>query len=278
VTITETNITADHEATRLIETQTWLLKEFATGLAAAFEGITGERAQVTTTATNGPPGDPRLPWRQPLLRLPGAMWIVADETSWRAIGASVLRATEIEETPDQLRSEYLEVIRQAVSRVASAMTSRLDVEILPAGGEQTDPVRELAWGAIEVKLADSVATIAVAFEAEMLFALTAPVSHELPRTESVSAKLPKDSKTYDLLLDLELPVSISFGRANVPLKDVLKFTVGSIVELNRAIGDPVEVIVNNCVIARGQVVVVEGNFGVRILNVISTQERLRSLD
>jgi flagellar motor switch protein FliN len=278
VTETETNITADHEATRLIDTQIWLLKEFATGLAAAFEGAPGGGAKVTTSATDGPPGDPRLPWRQPLLRLPGAMWIVADETSWHAIGASVLRAAEIEETADQLRSEYLEVIRQAVSRVASAMTARLDVEIIPAGGEQTDPVRELAWGALEVKLTDTVATIAVAFEAEMLFALTTPVSHELPRTESVSAKFPKDSKTYDLLLDLELPVSISFGRANVPLKDVLKFTVGSIVELNRAIGDPVEVIVNNCVIARGQVVVVEGNFGVRILNVISTQERLRSLD
>ncbi len=86
------------------------------------------------------------------------------------------------------------------------------------------------------------------------------------------------SQTFDLLLDVQLPVSISFGRAQVPLKDVLKLTVGSIVELNRTIGDPVEIIVNNCVIARGEVVVVEGNFGVRIQNVISRQERLRTLD
>jgi flagellar motor switch protein FliN/FliY len=64
----------------------------------------------------------------------------------------------------------------------------------------------------------------------------------------------------------------------VPLKDVLKLTTGSIVELNRAIGDPVEVIVNNCVIARGEVVTVEGNFGVRIHHVISRQERLRTLN
>ncbi len=49
-------------------------------------------------------------------------------------------------------------------------------------------------------------------------------------------------------------------------------------ELNRAIGEPVEVIVNNCVIARGEVVVVEGNFGVRIQQVISRQERLRTLN
>ena len=88
---------------------------------------------------------------------------------------------------------------------------------------------------------------------------------------------PANSKTFELLLDVELPVSVSFGRAQVPLKDVLKLTTGSIVELNRSIVEPVEVIVNNCVIARGEVVVVEGNFGVRIHQVISRQERLRTL-
>ena len=85
------------------------------------------------------------------------------------------------------------------------------------------------------------------------------------------------SRTFDLLLDVELPVSVSFGRAQVQLKDVFKLTTGSIIELNRSIAEPVEVIVNNCVIARGEVVVVEGNFGVRIQQVISRQERLRTL-
>jgi flagellar motor switch protein FliN/FliY len=89
---------------------------------------------------------------------------------------------------------------------------------------------------------------------------------------------PAKSKTYELLLDVELPVSVSFGRAQVLLKDVLKLTTGSIIELNRSIVEPVEVIVNNCVIARGEVVVVEGNFGVRIQHVISQQERLRTLN
>jgi flagellar motor switch protein FliN/FliY len=72
-------------------------------------------------------------------------------------------------------------------------------------------------------------------------------------------------------------VSVSFGRAQLALKDVIKLTTGSIVELNRAVTEPVDVIVNNCVIARGEVVVVEGNFGIRIRQVISRQERLRTL-
>jgi len=81
-----------------------------------------------------------------------------------------------------------------------------------------------------------------------------------------------------LLFDVELPVSVSFGRALVPLKEILKLNSGSIVELNRAVTEPVEVIINNCVIARGEVVVVEGNYGVRIQQIISRQDRLRSLN
>jgi flagellar motor switch protein FliN/FliY len=82
----------------------------------------------------------------------------------------------------------------------------------------------------------------------------------------------------DLLMDVEMPVSVSFGRAQLPLKDVIKLTTGSIVELNRNVRDPVEVIINNCVIARGEVVVVEGNYGIRILQIVSRAERIRSLN
>jgi len=58
---------------------------------------------------------------------------------------------------------------------------------------------------------------------------------------------------------------------------VLKLTTGSIIELDRTVSEPVEIIVNNCVIARGEVVVVEGNFGVRVQEVVNRQERLRTV-
>ena len=88
---------------------------------------------------------------------------------------------------------------------------------------------------------------------------------------------PSSPGSIDLLLDVELPVSVSFGRAHLQLKDVIKLTCGSIVELNRSVSEPVDVMVNNCIIARGEVVVVEGNFGIRIKQVISRQDRLRTL-
>ena len=85
------------------------------------------------------------------------------------------------------------------------------------------------------------------------------------------------SRTMDVLLDVQLAVSVSFGRTQLPIKDVLKLTTGSIVELRRTLDEPVEVVVNNCVIARGEVVVIEGNYGVRIQKIVSRQDRLESL-
>lgn len=96
----------------------------------------------------------------------------------------------------------------------------------------------------------------------------------VPAAEASAAPNPR---TLELLMEVEMPVSVSFGRAQLPLKDVLKLTTGSIIELNRTVDEPVEIIVNNCVIARGEVVVVEGNYGVRIQQIVSRQERLRTL-
>ena len=87
---------------------------------------------------------------------------------------------------------------------------------------------------------------------------------------------PKNSGTLDLLLDVELPVSVSFGKAQMPLQQVLKWTSGSIVELESTVNEPVEVVVNNCVIARGEVVVVDGNYGVRVQQIVSRAERLQT--
>ncbi len=111
------------------------------------------------------------------------------------------------------------------------------------------------------------------------------MSPEEPRIDRESQPVPDAAehppeaspRTLDLLLDVDLPVSISFGKTQLPLKDVLKLTTGSIVELNRGVNDEVEVLVNQCLIARGEVVVVEGNYGVRIQQIASRQDRLRSM-
>lgn len=87
---------------------------------------------------------------------------------------------------------------------------------------------------------------------------------------------PNATGTLDLLLDVELPVSVSFGKTRMPLQQVLRWTTGSIVELDSAVNEPVEIVVNHCVIARGEVVVVDGNYGVRVQQIATRAERLQT--
>ncbi len=81
----------------------------------------------------------------------------------------------------------------------------------------------------------------------------------------------------DLLLDVELPISVSFGSSEMQLRDVLKLNAGSVIELDKSVNDPVTIIVNQKPIAKGEVVMVDGNYGVRIVEVESTADRIRSL-
>ena len=81
----------------------------------------------------------------------------------------------------------------------------------------------------------------------------------------------------DLLLDVELPISVSFGHSEMLLKDILKLGAGSVIELDKSVNDPVTIVVNHKPIAKGEVVMVDGNYGVRILEVESTADRIRSL-
>jgi len=94
------------------------------------------------------------------------------------------------------------------------------------------------------------------------------VTTEKPETDS--------SSTLAVLLDESVRIGVVFGRTSLPLQKIVKLTKGSILELGGSLRQPVEVVVNNRVIASGEVVVVEGNYGVRIHSVVSRQERLEA--
>jgi flagellar motor switch protein FliN/FliY len=81
----------------------------------------------------------------------------------------------------------------------------------------------------------------------------------------------------DMLLDVTLQVAIELGRTEMSIKKILELGPGSIIELNRMAGEPVDLLVNDKVIAKGEVVVVDENFGIRIVKLISPEERLKNL-
>jgi flagellar motor switch protein FliN/FliY len=80
------------------------------------------------------------------------------------------------------------------------------------------------------------------------------------------------------LLDVQLPVSIRFGETEMLLEDVIKLGVGAVIELNSAVDDPVELVVNGRCFARGEVVTVDGFYGVRITEITSVGERIKSVN
>ena len=80
-----------------------------------------------------------------------------------------------------------------------------------------------------------------------------------------------------LIMDVKLPVRVRIGKKRMLLKDVLNMDIGSVIELNQLANDPLEILVDNHVIAEGEVVIVDGNFGVQITTIGSKRERLKQL-
>jgi len=81
----------------------------------------------------------------------------------------------------------------------------------------------------------------------------------------------------DLLMDVELGVTLQFGCRQATLREVLELAPGAVLELDREIEQPVDLVLNGRVIARGEVVVIDGNYGLRVNEVASAQQRVDSL-
>jgi len=85
------------------------------------------------------------------------------------------------------------------------------------------------------------------------------------------------SKDLDFILDIPLDVTVEMGRTRMLINDLLQMGQGSVIELNRLAGEPLDVLVNNKLVARGEVVVVSEKFGIRITDIVSPMERVKRL-
>jgi flagellar motor switch protein FliN len=85
------------------------------------------------------------------------------------------------------------------------------------------------------------------------------------------------SPGFELLLDIELDASLRFGCREMPLGEILELGPGDVVQLDRHVADPVDLIVGDKIVARGEVVLVNGNFGLRVTEVASPKRRLESI-
>lgn len=86
-----------------------------------------------------------------------------------------------------------------------------------------------------------------------------------------------DEKKLDTILDIPVTISMEVGRTNISIRSLLQLNQGSVVELDRVAGEPLDVLVNGTLIAHGEVVVINDKFGIRLTDVISQVERIKKL-
>ena len=86
-----------------------------------------------------------------------------------------------------------------------------------------------------------------------------------------------EAKNLNMLLDIPLQVTVELGRTNRSVKEILELSAGSIIELDKLAGEPVDILVNSRLVAKGEVVVIDENFGVRVTDILSQSERLNKL-
>ncbi len=106
---------------------------------------------------------------------------------------------------------------------------------------------------------------------------TAPPSATFEISNTISGKAGDGGDNLDLLLDIPLEISIELGRTKMLINDLLKLGQGAVIELSKEAGDTLEILANNRLIAKGDVVVVNKKYGIRLTEVISPVERLEKL-
>jgi flagellar motor switch protein FliN/FliY len=300
-----------------VENARLLLDQWTQGLVAVIESMADQKPEVRWEVVSGPFSETAAPgaepgaegeilwWEQPLQTAPDTVvWVGAPRASWEYTGTLVLKAAGLETVaPGEAKNTWLEVLGQSLGVMARSIGSFVGREVACLSGRENAPGPDVGeWASVSLNFAEMpLVPLMAVFSPQFLAVISAPGpeagSEAGPEGDAESASgapfgpnprapgaevadashVALRSRTLELLLDVDLPVSISFGKTQVPMRDVLKLTTGSIVELNCGANEPVEVLVNHCPIARGEVVVVEGNYGVRIQQIISRQDRIRSL-
>ena len=122
------------------------------------------------------------------------------------------------------------------------------------------------WASAMAEQASSVAPAEVPRPAAKMFEQFAP------------AAATGHANDINMILDIPVQITVELGRTRIPIKHILQLAQGSVVELDGLAGEPMDVLVNGCLIAQGEVVVVNDKFGIRLTDIVTPSERIRKLN
>ena len=250
--------------------------------AALTEELTGVFSALLDTPIVATPTDSRPTgrhWRATIKSdnsAHGAALVCIDEVGATALAAQIMGLTEA--PPEASTQDTLqEALTQALSSTTfKEVTHGVLLRVVKL--ELTDDNVADALSGCTFEAAGLAAPVLVSFGGalDLSAAEAADAAAHAPRHPAPTGDSPADR--IDVILDIDLPLIVRFGRTELPLKTLARMGPGSLIDLGRSADDPVEVLVSNRVVARGEVVIVGGNYGVRILDVVSPKERIRSME
>lgn len=263
------------------------LQAIAQGLAVEFAAVLG--SLLGTDATSGPFDGAITPaWAIPCRMdgpTPGTFFLGISKPDASALAARLLMS-EGEASDADIADALTEVGGQAFAAlvtkaVSPGLAGSVDrprsapappaslVGSFECAVDENLATRVICWFEAAAEKAASPAAPAASTSASAP-AATAPVA-----AEKAAAGATPDN--LEVILDIDMPLSVRFGEAVLSLDLLTRLGPGSLIELSRQPDDPVDVLINGRLVARGEVVVVSGNYGVRVTEVVSAAERLRSM-
>ncbi len=286
-----------------VQSQVWqtasLAVRDATNVAVSFSNPLTVASKVSDLYTDL--GAPMLVIQFALTSLPENSQVVLFPQETFAEFASLIKGEKVDEIDENLISESragIEAVVQGMcmaignvrneAAVASGLSIRFQIFSFPPNLQRCDELvrtqiaitGEEMNGSFTWLLDAETAAFIVGMqlseeEQETPFSQIAGTASTAGRPSNATSDV--DDNGLEFLLDIPLEISVELGRIRMLVKDVVELGTGSIVEIDKAAGEPVDVMVNGRLVARGEVVVIEDNFGVRITEILTPQERLARL-
>ena len=197
------------------------------------------------------------------------------EMTLRLSAPSTLRLAQIfmseplsPETPvaNEHREAATELLRQVAGIVASAVKpdwGEVALRLEASAAPPSWPASSVAW----LRVAEGDALLEMQLSAALVAALRAQKADAPSESTVVSASLETGQVKLDLLMDVELGVTLRFGSRRLLLREILELNPGSVVDLDRQVKEPVDLLLDGRLVARGEVVVMDGNYGVRLTEI-----------
>ena len=273
---------------------------FTNEVKATVEGLTGRTPEIGEKNEYDAPSQEGV--KPPLVvanvtvsgDISAKMIVVATPILMTAIGEWMLGEEEITNN-ENLTEDDLDAAKEVFSNILGAFSTSL-------GAQKSMP--KLSFEIAKVNFLDETASFDIsAFEKIFIYPITIDsineriglvVDHAFVKffdktasassnAQPTSASTAKSEMTADelrnigLIMDVRLPIRVRIGSKRMLLKDVLTMDIGSVIELNQLANDPLEILISDKVIALGEVVIVDGNFGIQITQIGTKKERLEQL-